>query len=105
MMNVVAVGSKVMEMFQIEEYTAEAFEKGMKAAGWEYADRYTLAHKNVIRYENGYELEEVEEVSMYNVCVEMEMSYSEYKTNYSDRQTKKGSYNKDTKTIVVYVAC
>ena len=34
---------------------------------------------------------------------EVEMSYREYKTNYSNCETKVGSYNGDTKTIVVYV--
>lgn len=36
-------------------------------------------------------------------CEEVEMSYREYKLNYTDCKTKSGSYNKSTKTIVVYV--
>ena len=36
-------------------------------------------------------------------CSEVEMSYSEYKTNYASCKTKLNSYNKETKTIVVYV--
>ena len=32
-----------------------------------------------------------------------EMSYREYKNNYSNCRTKKNSYNADKKTIVVYV--
>lgn len=36
-------------------------------------------------------------------CTEVEMHYSEYKNNYADCKTQKGSYNSDTKTIVVYV--
>lgn len=36
-------------------------------------------------------------------CEEVEMSYREYKTNYSECKTKVGSYNGYTKTIVVYV--
>lgn len=36
-------------------------------------------------------------------CDEIEMSYKEYKTDYADCKTKAGSYNGDTKTIVVYV--
>lgn len=38
-----------------------------------------------------------------NGCEEVEMSYREYKLNYADCKTKSGSYNKATKTIVVYV--
>ena len=36
-------------------------------------------------------------------CEEVEMSYREYKTNYANCKTKAGSYNGETKTIVVYV--
>ena len=36
-------------------------------------------------------------------CKEVEMSYRDYKDNYADYDTKKDSYNKETKTIVVYV--
>ena len=36
-------------------------------------------------------------------CEEVEMKYSEYKENYADYKTKSGSYDKETKTIVVYV--
>ena len=36
-------------------------------------------------------------------CDEVEMSYKEYKTDYADCKTKRDSYNKETKTIVVYV--
>lgn len=36
-------------------------------------------------------------------AVETEMSYSEYKTNYSDCKTKPNSYNAKTKTVIVYV--
>lgn len=36
-------------------------------------------------------------------CEEVEMHYSEYKNNYSDCKTKANSYNKKTKTIIVYV--
>lgn len=36
-------------------------------------------------------------------CEEVEMLYKEYKTNYAECETKKGSYNGETKTIVVYV--
>lgn len=39
----------------------------------------------------------------YDLATEREMSYREYKTNYSDLRTKKGSYNAETKTIVVYM--
>lgn len=34
-------------------------------------------------------------------CKEVEMHYSKYKNNYSDCKTKNGSYNSDTKTIIV----
>lgn len=105
MMNVVAVGSKIVEMFQIKEYTAEAFEKGMTEAGWKYDDNGTdMILETVRTFENGYELKEVEKrVALYNVCIETEMKYSEYKTNYSGCRTKKDSYDKTNKTIVVYV--
>lgn len=36
-------------------------------------------------------------------CKEKEMSYREYKKNYSNLQTKAGSYNGETKTIIVYI--
>lgn len=36
-------------------------------------------------------------------CDEVEMSYKEYKTDHADCKTKRDSYNKETKTIVVYV--
>lgn len=36
-------------------------------------------------------------------CEEVEMLYKEYKTNYAECEVKKGSYNGETKTIVVYV--
>lgn len=36
-------------------------------------------------------------------CKEVEMSYSEYKNNYAECDTKKDSYDKKTKTIIVYV--
>ena len=34
---------------------------------------------------------------------EVEMKYSEYKENYADCKTKSGSYDKEEKTIVVYI--
>lgn len=89
-MKVVAVGSRIHEMFEISAFTAEAFEAGRTASGWEY-DGYDMVRGT-------------ERVSMTNVCVETEMSYKEYKTNYSGCRTKKDSYNKETKTIVVYVS-
>lgn len=103
MMNVVAIGSKKVDMFQIEEYTAEAFEKAMNEAGWQYEGN-DMVHKTVTEFANGYKLEKVDaRVSICNVCIEMEMKYSEYKNSYAGCQTKKDSYNKETKTIVVYV--
>ena len=36
-------------------------------------------------------------------CEAVEMSYREYKENYGECKTERGSYNKETKTIVVYV--
>jgi hypothetical protein len=36
-------------------------------------------------------------------CQEVEMPYKDYKNNYADCKTKKDSYNKDEKTIIVYV--
>ena len=36
-------------------------------------------------------------------CEEVEMKYSEYKNGYADCKTKSGSYDPETKTIVVYV--
>ena len=36
-------------------------------------------------------------------CEEVEMKYSEYKENYADCKTKSGSYDKEEKTIVVYL--
>ena len=36
-------------------------------------------------------------------CEEVEMAYREYKENFADCKTKKDSYDKDAKTIIVYV--
>lgn len=36
-------------------------------------------------------------------CMEVEMSYREYKENYSECKTKADSYDKKEKTIIVYV--
>ena len=36
-------------------------------------------------------------------CEEVKMSYREYKNSYSDCKTKSGSYDKEEKTIIVYV--
>lgn len=36
-------------------------------------------------------------------CKEVKMSYREYKTDYPLCKTKAGSYDGDTKTIIVYV--
>ena len=36
-------------------------------------------------------------------CDEVEMSYRDYKTKYAACNTKRGSYNGETKTIIVYV--
>ena len=36
-------------------------------------------------------------------CKEIEMHYKEYKDNYANCRAKKGSYNKESKTIIVYV--
>lgn len=36
-------------------------------------------------------------------CDEVEMSYRQYKTEYANCKTKSGSYNGETKTIIVYV--
>lgn len=36
-------------------------------------------------------------------CEEVEMSYRQYKTEFASCKTKAGSYNGETKTIVVYV--
>lgn len=38
-----------------------------------------------------------------DVAVEVEMSYKDYKSNFSDCSTKKGGYNSASKTVVVYV--
>lgn len=102
MMNVVAAGSKIVEMFQIAEMTPEAFEKGMTEAGWQY-DNYDMIRETTRTFANGAELKETERVSLSNICIETEMKYSEYKANYSGCKTKKDSYDKENKTIIVYV--
>lgn len=38
-----------------------------------------------------------------DVACEVKMSYREYKQSYSDCATKKGSYDSNNKTVVVYV--
>lgn len=102
MMNVVAAGSKVVEMFQIEEMTSEAFEKGRENAGWKYEGN-DMIRETIRTFANGAESKETERVSLSNICIETEMKYSEYKANYSGCKTKKDSYDKANKTITVYV--
>jgi len=43
------------------------------------------------------------EKEKYADCDEIEMSYAEYKKNYTDCKTKSGSYDAKRKTIIVYV--
>lgn len=38
-------------------------------------------------------------------CAEVRMHYSEYKNNYAACETRADSYDKKTKTIIVYVPC
>ncbi len=59
--------------------------------------------RKVAWYENNYICDECRESEKSSGCEEVEMSYAEYKTSYSDCKTKKDSYNKTTKTIIVYV--
>lgn len=54
-------------------------------------------------YENNYICDECRDAENAEGCEEVEMSYAEYKTNYADCKTKKNSYDKKTKTIIVYV--
>lgn len=102
-MKVVAVGSTVFEMFDITEATAEAFEAGMKESGWEYNMDHAAMERKIDRKIEKYSYTETQRVGITNVCIETEMSYRDYKNNYSSCQTKKNSYNKETKTITVYV--
>lgn len=103
-MKVVAVAAKVVEMFEIGELTAEAFDSAMKENGWSYEmETNSLIHKTVKTYGNA-SLEEVDaRVGYSSVCIETEMPYSEYKSSYSGCKTKKDSYNKTAKTITVYI--
>ncbi len=39
----------------------------------------------------------------HNNINEVKMSYSSYKIEYSDCRTKSNSYDKDSKTIIVYI--
>ena len=104
MLNVAAVGSKITNLFQIEEMTPEAFEKGMTEAGWKYDnDGIHMIRETTRTFANGMTCKETQSAVLTTICIEMEMKYSEYKTNYSGCQTKKGSYDKATKTIHVYV--
>ncbi len=50
-----------------------------------------------------YDCEDCKEAAKAAGCKEVEMHYSEYKTSYADCETKKGSYDRKSKTIVVYV--
>lgn len=59
--------------------------------------------RKVAWYEKNYICDECRNAENANGCEEVEMSYAEYKNSYSDCKTKKDSYNKKTKTIVVYV--
>ena len=103
-MKVIGLGRKIVDMFEIEELTSEAFEAGRIAAGWEYeTETGSMIHKTVKAY-GEHRIEEVDaRVDCEIVCVEMEMQYRDYKTQYSACRTKSGSYNKDTKMITVYV--
>lgn len=46
---------------------------------------------------------EQKEIEMAITHDEIEMFYGEYKRNYANCKTKPGSYNGETKTIIVYV--
>ena len=59
--------------------------------------------RKVAWYENNYICDECRDTENAKDCEEVEMSYAEYKTSYSECKTKKDSYDKKTKTIVVYV--
>lgn len=50
-------------------------------------------------------LEQTDCSDCYNAigCEEVEMHYGEYKKNYAECKTKKDSYNKETKTIIVFI--
>lgn len=54
-------------------------------------------------YAKNYICDECRDAENAKGCEEVAMSYAEYKTSYSDCKTKKDSYDKKTKTIVVYV--
>ena len=42
-------------------------------------------------------------ISYTDLALAVEMPYGEYKCNYARFQTAKGSYNPETKTVIVYV--
>lgn len=64
----------------------------------------TAERERKIKYLEAYGIcPECEEAEKAANCEEVEMHYSEYKKNYSDCKTKANSYDKKTKTIIVYV--
>lgn len=75
-----------------------AAEREKKIAYFEqYGECPSCYRKRKIEEETGEKVPDKEE------CVEKEMHYGEYKEHYSHCETKEGSYNKRTKTIIVYV--
>lgn len=77
---------------EVSEITPEAFDEGLANSKWHFEEG------NEARITDGYWV-----VNIWDIFFEKEMHYSEYKNNYSDCETKRGSYNKETKTIIVYV--
>lgn len=84
---------------------------GREIASGDWADVYAAVEALAPEYN-----EQIDSVSFGNdqygspvwvrytdLALAVEMKYAEYKRNYAKYQTKKGSYNADTKTVVVYV--
>ena len=83
------------ELFEIRannmaDVTAEIFEAGMQSVGAEWNDDIACITINGKNHDYR------------DVVIAEKVPYRTYKTQYSTCETKKGSYNPDDKTIVIY---
>lgn len=76
---------------QEKELFGKSEEREKKLA---YFEKYGLCHECYIEQKN---------IENSVGCKEVEIPYRQYKEEYSDCKTKAGSYNGDTKTIIVYI--
>lgn len=76
---------------EMKELFGKTSEREKKIAYWEKYGICSRCYREQKEIENSID------------CDEVEMLYGDYKRNYSNCKTKAGSYNGETKTIIVYV--